>query len=295
MISFLFPGQGSQKVGMGQALFDSSENARLLFESAHENSGLDIVKLCFEGPEAELTNTLHAQPALLTVGVAYAEAARERGLEPQMVAGHSLGEYAALVCAGALEFPVAMRLVRRRAQLMSAAPAGTMAALIGLADDALAGVLERAGAEGLVVAANYNSPGQVVVSGEAGGVDAAMREAKAAGAKMAVPLPVSGAFHSPLMREAGEEMAELIREAPFRDAHIPIFQNTTAKPATGADEIRRALIAQMTGAVRWTQTVQNMIGDGATQFVETGPGKVLAGLVKRIDKAVAVESAESWT
>jgi [acyl-carrier-protein] S-malonyltransferase len=177
---------------------------------------------------------------------------------------------------------------------MSAAPAGTMAALIGLADDALDGVLQRASEIGLVVAANFNSPGQVVVSGEAGGVEAAMHEAKTAGAKMTVPLPVSGAFHSPLMREAGDEMAELIRSAPFRDAQSPVYQNTTARPATAAADLQSALVAQMTGAVRWSETVQNMVADGTTQFVETGPGKVLAGLVKRIDKSASVETAESW-
>lgn len=294
MIAFLFPGQGSQKVGMGRSLVANSPAAESLFGVAESVLGFDLAAICFDGPEATLTNTLYAQPALLTVGVACAEAAVARGLQPAMAAGHSLGEYAALVAAGSLDFADAMHLVKRRSELMSEAPPGTMAALIGLADEALDGVLRRAGESGRVVAANFNSPGQIVVSGEAAGVEAAMREGKAAGAKMAVPLPVSGAFHSPLMQAAGEEMAGLIRAAPFRDARIPVYQNTTAAPATAATELQNALIAQMTGAVNWTATIQHMIGDGATQFVETGPGKVLAGLVKRIDKGASVETAEGW-
>jgi [acyl-carrier-protein] S-malonyltransferase len=295
MIAFLFPGQGSQKVGMGHALYVQGGEARILFERANEILGYDLANLCFEGPEAELTDTRHAQPALLTVGVLYGRLARQRGLEPAFAAGHSLGEYAALVAAGTLEFEDALKLVQRRAELMAAAPAGTMAALIGLPDAEIDNVLQAASAEGLVVAANYNSPGQVVVSGEPGGVEAAMREAKARGAKMAVALPVSGAFHSPLMQAAGDEMAALIDAAPFRDAQIPVYQNTTALPATAAAELQAALKKQMTGAVRWTETVQNMIGGGAEQFYELGPGKVLSGLVKRIDKGAAVEAAESWS
>jgi [acyl-carrier-protein] S-malonyltransferase len=289
MNAFLFPGQGSQKVGMGRAL---SENARVaeLFERANAVLGYDLATLCFDGPDEKLTNTLYAQPALLTVDVAASYVAKQRGLEANMTAGHSLGEYAALVAAGALEFEDALRLVKRRAELMSEAPKGTMAALIGLADEAVPQVLETASAEGLVVAANWNSPGQVVVSGDENGVEAAMRIAKENGAKMAVPLPVSGAFHSPLMRAAGDEMSTLIADAPFQNAQIPVYQNTTAKPATDASELKAALQGQMTGAVRWTETVRAMINDGATQFYELGPGKVLAGLNKRIDKSVAVEA-----
>jgi [acyl-carrier-protein] S-malonyltransferase len=293
MNAFVFPGQGSQKVGMGQALHEERTAARDLFNRANTVLGYDLARLCFDGPEEELTDTLHAQPALLTVDLVAHEAALAKGVEPQMVAGHSLGEYAALVAAGALEFEDALRLVQRRAQLMAAAPAGKMAAIIGLPDAELDRVLEESQSEGLVVAANFNSPGQVVVSGAAGGVEAAMQAAKAHGAKMAVALPVSGAFHSPLLREAGDEMSQLIDAAPFRTARIAVYQNTTAQAATAPDELKAALKGQMTGPVRWTETIQNMIGAGATHFYELGPGKVLAGLIKRIDKSVAVESSEA--
>jgi [acyl-carrier-protein] S-malonyltransferase len=191
-----------------------------------------------------------------------------------------------LVAAGALDFGTAMRLVKRRAELMAEAPSGAMAALIGLADEKLDAVLAEASAAGIVVAANFNSPGQVVVSGQPGAVEAAMAAAKAAGGKLAVKLPVSGAFHSPLMADAAAEMAELLDAAEFHDARIPVIQNTSAAPATDATALRDALKPQMTGAVRWTESVQAMIALGATRFVEVGPGNVLTGLVKRIDKTV---------
>ncbi len=293
MNAIVFPGQGSQKVGMGHTLFQSSESCRALFAQAHEILGYDLVELCFNGPEETLTNTLHAQPALLTVGVAAWLEARENGLSAEMAAGHSLGEYAALVAAKVLSFQAAMKLVKRRAELMSQAPQGTMAAIIGLADDDLDRVLESARTNGIVVAANFNSPGQIVVSGEENAVEAAMREAKNNGAKMAVRLPVSGAFHSPLMKSAGDEMAQLIADAPFQDAAFAVYPNTTAQATTDANELRAALSRQMTNPVRWTEIVRNMIGDGATQFHELGSGKVLAGLIKRIDKSVTTQSSEN--
>lgn len=292
MNAFIFPGQGSQKVGMGHTLYEGSASARELFGRANDILGYDLARLCFEGPPDELTDTRHAQPALLTVGALCHQTALERGLTGQMLAGHSLGEYTALVAGGVLDFEDALRLVQRRAALMAAAPPGAMAALVGLPDERLEAVLQAAGKVGAVVAANDNAPGQVVVSGTPDAVEAAMQEAKAQGAKMAVKLPVSGAFHSPLMREAGAEMAELIAATPFRDATVPIYQNTTAWPATAAQELKAALQAQMTGRVRWTETMRAMIGDGATQFYELGPGAVLTGLMKRIDKSVTGESLD---
>ena len=294
MNAWIFPGQGSQKVGMGRAWAEHYAFARARFDVASQVLGYDLAALCFEGPEEKLTDTRHAQPALLTVGVIAADIARERSLECGMVAGHSLGEYAALVAAEVLDFEAALRLVQRRAELMSHAPQGTMAALIGLSDDKLLLLLEAARQHGILVAANDNSPGQVVVSGQVEAVEFAVREAKPHGAKMAVRLPVSGAFHSPLMQQAGEEMSALIEAENFQNARVPVFQNTSAAPATDAAQLKRALQAQMTGAVRWRESVQNMIAEGATQLYELGPGKVLCGLSARIDKSVPCETAESW-
>jgi len=290
---FIFPGQGSQKVGMGQALAENSTAGQELFERAKAMLGYDLAQLCREGPEERLTDTRHAQPALLTVGVIAWHAAHERGVQAQMAAGHSLGEFSALVASGALEFEEALHLVQRRAELMAAAPAGAMAAIVGLADEAVE-ELVAAHSGGVVVAANYNAPGQVVISGEGEAIEEVMKAAKAGGAKITVKLAVSGAFHSPLMREAGEQLASLIEAAPFRDASIPVYQNTTARPATSAADLKQALTAQMTSPVRWTQSVRAMIEDGATQFYELGPGAVLCGLIKRIDKGVASENADSW-
>ncbi len=290
-IAFVFPGQGSQKIGMGQEVSSQLSASDAIWSLANAVLGYDLRTICFDGPEDTLKNTLHAQPALLTVGFLHFLQACEEGRSCDMVAGHSLGEYTALVASGALEFQDALTLVKRRAELMSQAPSGSMAALIGLADDKLDAVLNEARSEGEVVAANFNSPGQIVVSGEPGAVEAAMKIAREQGAKIAVKLPVSGAFHSPLMREAGREMASLIEAAPFQDARVPVYSNTSAKAATRAQELKLALTPQMTGAVLWSQSVQNMISDGAVQFVELGPGNVLTGLVKRIDKGVAVENA----
>ena len=287
--AILFPGQGSQSVGMGGDVAASFAGADAIWQTANDVLDYDLKSLCFDGPDDELKNTLHAQPALLTVGILHFEAHKSE-FDAAMTAGHSLGEYAALVAAGALEFEAALRLVKRRAELMAQAPAGAMAALIGLADEKLEGVLKSAGAGGEIVAANYNSPGQVVVSGAPAAIDLAMAEAKNQGAKMAVKLPVSGAFHSPLMREAGAEMSELINAAPFVTARIPVFQNTTASGATAAATLKAALKGQMTGPVRWSETIAHMIENGADEFIELGPGKVLTGLVKRIDKSVVTKN-----
>ena len=274
---------------MGRAISENFGGADAIWRAAADVLSYDLKSLCFDGPDDDLKNTLHAQPALLTVGVLHFEAHKHE-FEASMTAGHSLGEYTALVAAGALQFEDALQLVKRRAELMAVAPPGAMAALIGLADDKLPGVLQGASAGGAIVAANYNSPGQVVVSGAPAAVDLAISEAKAAGAKMAVKLPVSGAFHSPLMREAGAEMSELINAAPFADARIPVYQNTTAQGATDVAHLKAALKGQMTGAVRWSETVTAMVEAGAGEFIELGPGKVLTGLVKRIDKSVVTKN-----
>ncbi len=290
MNAIIFPGQGSQKIGMGQEISGHFAPSAEIWERAGAVLGYDLRALCFEGPDEQLKNTLHAQPALLTVGYIHFESAKAHDLEMSLAAGHSLGEYTALVAAGALEFEDALRLVQARARLMSEAPSGAMAALIGLPDEKIEAVLEGARGEGEIVVANFNSPGQIVVSGALEAVEVAMTVAKSEGAKLAVRLPVSGAFHSPLLGDAGAAMAQLIDAAPLMDARIPVYQNTTAQPAAKAEELRAALRPQMTSAVNWTQTVQNMIADGATKFIELGPGNVLTGLVKRIDKTVALEN-----
>ena len=289
---FIFPGQGSQHVGMLSALAQNSQTRELL-DVANDILGYDLAALCFEGPEETLTDTRHAQPALLTAGVAYARSVARQGLTPAMVAGHSLGEYAALVVAEVVPFEAALRLVQKRAELMAAAPPGAMAAIVGLPNEEVERVVQDASSFGVLVAANYNAPGQVVISGEVSAVEAAMREAKSGGAKMTIKLPVSGAFHSPLLGDAAAQMAALIAAANFQDATVPIYQNVTAQATTGADELKAALKEQMTSPVRWVETIQNMIGDGATDFYELGPGKVLAGLIKRIDKSVTAQSGDA--
>ncbi len=294
MNAFIFPGQGSQKIGMGQAACEAFPAGREYFERANQALGYDLQTLCWNGPEEQLTNTLHAQPALLTVGVLCAAWAKSRGLQAQAAAGHSLGEYAALVAAGALEFEDALKLVQHRAQLMSEAKSGAMAAIIGMDDETALQFVDEVRGSGVLCAANFNAPGQVVISGDVESIENAMREAKPRGAKMAIKLPVSGAFHSHLMSDAGREMQTLIENAPFKDAQIPVYQNTSAKPATGAADLKAALIPQMTGPVRWTQTIQNLIEGGANQFYELGPGNVLCGLLKRIDKTIPCETSDSW-
>lgn len=294
MKAFIFPGQGSQKVGMGQAICEIFPAGNEYFERANSILGYNLQELCWSGPEEKLTETLHAQPALLTTGVLYAAFATSRGFEAQMTGGHSLGEYAALVVSQALEFEEALKLVQRRAELMSQAQSGAMAAIIGLEDEAVQKFVEELGTDEVLVTANYNAPGQVVISGGVGAISQALEQAKSRGARMAIKLPVSGAFHSPLMEEAGREMQALIEAAPFQDARIPVFQNTTAAAATTASELKAALIPQMTSPVRWTETVRNMIAGGASEFIELGPGNVLSNLSKRIDNTIPCQSANSW-
>ena len=274
--AYVFPGQGAQAVGMGKDLYDNVPEAKALFEQANEILGFRITDIMFAGTPDELKQTKVTQPAVFLHSVILAKA---------------LGEFSALVVAGALSFEDGLRLVSKRALAMQAAceaQPGTMAAILGLADE----VVEQACAEtdGVVVAANYNCPGQLVISGAVEAVDAACEKLKAAGARRALRLPVGGAFHSPLMEPARAELAEAIAEAPIHTPVCPIYQNVDAKPRTDPAVIRENLIAQLTAPVRWTQIVRNMLADGATEFTELGPGNVLQGLIKKVDAEAAAES-----
>lgn len=276
---------------MGRNLYESSAVAKALFDKAPGILGFDIIKIMFEGTEEELKQTSVTQPAIFIHSVAVALAG---GYEADMTAGHSLGEFSALVAAGALSFEEGLNLVRIRANAMQkacdAAPS-TMAAIVGIDDAAVEQVCASI-TEEIVVPANYNTIGQLVISGSEAGVDLAIERAKAAGAKIAKRLVVNGAFHSPFMQPAAEELAQGIHAANFQNARIPVYQNFTALPETDKEAIKANLIAQLTGPVRWTQTVTNMIGDSCGRFIECGPGKVLSGLVKRIDKNLITENNE---
>ncbi|NNJ09407.1 ACP S-malonyltransferase [Chloroflexales bacterium ZM16-3] len=291
--AWVFPGQGSQAVGMGRDLYEQMPSARAIFDQADEVLGFPITRLCFEGPEAELTATENAQPALLTVSAALVRTLEDlggAGLErPMAVAGHSLGEYSALVAGDALDFPTALRLVRRRGELMAAAHEGSMAAVIGLAQDVLEQICQdisaapgASGAASTVVVANYNAPDQLVISGGTQAVERAGQLAKERGAKRVLPLKVSAAFHSPLMRQASEGMAHELEHADVRDLAVPLIANVTAQELRSADEVRREAVAQIVAPVRWVASIQAMAERGCTTFVEIGPGKVLTGLIRRI-------------
>ncbi len=290
VVGLLFPGQGSQFVGMGRDLAGSSDAARRTFEEADEVLGFALSKLCWEGPEEELTATSNAQPAILVHSVAAYRAAVDSIGDVALAAGHSLGEFSAWVAAGALSFADGVRTVRRRGELMyegGQARPGTMAALLGL-DDAEAERVcrEASGADGECVPANYNSPGQIVISGDVAAVERAMGLAKDAGAKRALRLNVSGAFHSPLMRVAEDGLRAQLDSVQIGAPAFPVVSNVTAEPVTQAADARRLLVEQLTSPVRWTESVRTMAARGVTSFVEVGPGSVLSGLVRRIEKGV---------
>ena len=288
MRAFLFPGQGSQTVGMGLEAYREQGTVRDIFDRANDVLGYRLTEIMFEGPEEELRATENAQPALFLHAFTLYQLL-EKPL-PAMAAGHSLGEYTALAVAGAIAFDDALRLVRVRAEAMAeagAAQQGTMGAIIGLSDDTVRELCETLSSEGnLVVPANFNSEGQIVVSGTPEGVAAAMAKAKEAGARMARELSVSGAFHSPLMKSAEEKLAAGLHDAPIQHAEFPVYVNVSAKPVTDANTIRESLLQQLTAPVLWTDTVKNMIADGATQLVEVGPGNVLQKLTSRISRDV---------
>lgn len=293
--AFLFPGQGSQIVGMGREFCEDAEEARARFEEAEQATGLPLRQLCFEGPEDELKQTIVTQPALFTVSAIAADALGRRGIAPACAAGHSLGEYGALYAAGALDFATGIRLISARARAMTEcaeANPGGMAAVIGLEIPVLEEACAQACAEGEeVVIANDNSVGQVVISGHTGAVERACAAAKVAGAKRALPLPVSGAFHSPLMAPAAKAMERILAGADIREPRLPFYPNVLAEDTRDPAVIRRALADQITGRVRWVETIRRLAADGHARAIEVGPGNVLAGLVKRIDREMSVASA----
>ena len=291
MKAYVFPGQGAQFVGMGKDLYETNERARDLFEKANEILGVRITDLMFNGTDEDLRRTDITQPAVFLHSVILALTADD--FAPDMTAGHSLGEFSALVAAGALDFEDGLRLVSARAHAMQKAcelKPSTMAAIIALPDEKVEEVLK--GIDGVVVCANYNCPGQIVISGEIEAIDKACELLTAAGARRALKLKVGGAFHSPLMEPARAELAEAIERTNFHTPKCPVYQNVDAKPHTNPEEIKANLIAQLTAPVRWTAFVQQMIADGATTFCELGPGKVLQGLVSKIDRNVAVEGRQ---
>lgn len=291
--ALVFPGQGSQYVGMGKDLYEGNSDARKIFERADEVLGFSLSKLCFDGSDEELKQTQNTQPALFVHSLAVFAMLKQYAFD--MVAGHSLGEYTALVVAGALSFEDGLKLVRLRGELMQKAGVenpGTMAAIIGLESELVKKLCEEAQIAGIVQPANFNSPGQIVISGSVSGVRKAMELAKEHGAKMAKELSVSGAFHSPLMEPAVKGLEQGLRNVTIHDARVPVYSNVTALPITSAQEIRSALVRQLTNSVRWEESVRNMIVDGATEFVEIGAGKVLQGLIKRINSNVAVHGIE---
>ncbi|MBR6280803.1 MAG: ACP S-malonyltransferase [Bacteroidales bacterium] len=293
--AYVFPGQGSQFSGMGRPLYEGNTVARAMFERANEVLGFRITEIMFEGSDEALRATDVTQPSIFLHSVILAATLPD--FRPDMVAGHSLGEFSALAAAGAMTFEDALRLVAARARAMQRcceAVPGAMAAVIGLPNETVEEVCARV--DGLVIPANYNSPGQVVISGEQEAVAAACAALKEAGAKRALPLPVSGAFHSPLMEPARVELAAAIEATPFQAPRCPVYQNVSAQAETEPEAIKENLLRQLTSPVRWTQSVGAMLADGATEFIETGPGSVLQGLVKRIaptDAGVVIRSAET--
>jgi [acyl-carrier-protein] S-malonyltransferase len=295
-IAFLFPGQGAQYVGMAKDIYENSVEAKEMVLTANDVLGINISYILFNGPEEELKQTEYTQPAIFLHSVILASLIRT--IEAKGAAGHSLGEYSALVSAGAIQFHEAIKLVRARGTAMQEAgrkSAGTMAAIVGMAQQQVEECCLEASSEGIVQCANFNSPGQVVISGSVEGVKNAMEICKAKGAKLVKELVVSGAFHSPLMASAAVELKEALDKTNFYDAKFPVYANVTAAPVTGKDEIKNLLFQQLTSPVRWEETIKNMVADGYDEFYEIGPGKVLQGLVKRINPDVKCFGIDKFT
>lgn len=293
--AYLFPGQGSQYVGMAKDLYEKSVEAKEMILTAEEATGVQLSHIMFNGPEDALKQTDVTQPAIFVHSVILSSIIRL--MDPDMAAGHSLGEYSALVASKALQYYDAIKLVRKRGGLMLQAgkeEPGTMAAVLGMAPEKLEDICKRVSEKNVVQCANFNSPGQIVISGSVDGVHEAMNIAKAEGAKLVKELVVSGAFHSPLMNSAKEKFKEKLDETPFYDGKFPVYANVTAKPVIDKDEIKDLLYRQLDSPVRWEETINNMISDGAEEFIEIGPGKVLQGLVKRINRDVKFYGIEKY-
>lgn len=288
-IAFVFPGQGSQSVAMGQDLYNNSAKAKEVFDKADEVLGRNISKICFEGPEEDLKQTINTQPAILLTSIAALEALKEKSnIVPDFVAGHSLGEYGAYYAAGVADFATTMKLIDKRATEMNnaaVATKGAMTAVIGMSKEDILAVIDKFIG---VSVANYNSPAQIVITGEADAVAKANEALKEAGAKRVIPLPVSGGFHSELMRSASEKFAEILDDCDIEDAKIPVYTNVDAIETTSAPEFKTKMAAQIYSSVMWTQTIEKMFEQGVDTIVEIGPGKVLAGLVKKINPAINV-------
>jgi len=291
MKAYVFPGQGAQFVGMGKDLYDKSEEAKKLFEKANDILGFRITDLMFAGTDEDLRQTKVTQPAIFLHSVILAKTLGD-DFKPNMVAGHSLGEFSALVAAGALSFSDGLKLVSKRALAMQDAceiQDSTMAAIVGLEDKVVEDIVNNI--KEVVVPANYNCPGQLVISGSIEGIDKAVEKLTEAGARRALKLPVGGAFHSPLMEPAREKLAAAIENTKFQDPICPIYQNVNGQAVSNSDIIKKNLIAQLTSPVRWTQTMKNMIANGMEEYVEVGPGKVLQGLLKKVDRKISTSSA----
>jgi len=294
-IAFVFPGQGAQYVGMGQEIFQNYPQAKAVFLEADKRLGYGLSDLCFNGPEEKLKLTIHTQPALLTTSIACLELIKETGVKPDYVAGHSLGEYSALVAAEALDFSDAVWLVEQRGKLMQEAVPpgeGTMAAILGLDIDKVQDLCRSAGDVGVVEPANFNCPGQIVIAGHTPAVEKAVSLAKDFGAKRAMLLAVSGPFHSSLLKTTGLKLKEALETVTIKDPKIPVIANISAQIVTTAEEVRESLIRQVSSSVKWEQSVRRMIEKGVTTFVEIGAGKVLTGLIKKIDRDVRTFNIE---